>query len=166
MTRDDASFLVVTRGIASQLENFCCEVLQDGGEIDRGTCWQALDIWNAQSPLSRETYQHQHAERSSLSSTDGGHDRREMRDQPWTNGYKSTVSYKCIDHQCCARPRDPNKSQNGRIRKSTRQNENNGKGSDKTYDCAFLLPLALPPDLPPVILNWMGFAMEDGYRKD
>lgn len=113
MTGDDTSFLVVTRGIASQLEYFCGEVLQDGGEIDGGTCWQALEIWNAQSPLSHETHQHQHAERSSLSSTDGGRDRRGMRDQPWMNGYKSNVSQECIDHQCSARPRGPNKSRTG-----------------------------------------------------
>ena len=27
---------------------------------------------------------------------------------------------------------------------------------DKTYDCELLLPLALPPDLPPVILVELG----------
>ena len=30
---------------------------------------------------------------------------------------------------------------------------------EKTYDCALLLPLALPPDLPPVILA--EFGLED-----
>jgi len=32
------------------------------------------------------TYQHQRAERSYPCVGDGGHDRRGMRDQPWTNG--------------------------------------------------------------------------------
>jgi len=37
MTRDDTGLLVITSGVASQFENFCCEVLKHGGEIDRST---------------------------------------------------------------------------------------------------------------------------------
>jgi hypothetical protein len=37
--------------------------------------------------------------------------------------------------------------------KKTRQRHQNNEGSGVvTYDCAFLEPLAFPPDLPPVIL--------------
>lgn len=32
---------------------------------------------------------------------------------------------------------------------------------ENTYDCALLEPLALPPDLPPVILN-VGFFLGNG----
>jgi hypothetical protein len=37
MAWDDTSLLVVTSGIASQFENFCCEVLKYGGEVDGST---------------------------------------------------------------------------------------------------------------------------------
>ena len=37
MAWDDTSLLVVTGGIASQFEDFCCEVLKHGGEVDRST---------------------------------------------------------------------------------------------------------------------------------
>jgi len=34
MTGDDTGLLVVTGGVASQLEDFCCEVFEDGCEVD------------------------------------------------------------------------------------------------------------------------------------
>jgi len=37
MAWDDTGLLVVTGGVASQLEDFCCEVLKHGSEIDRST---------------------------------------------------------------------------------------------------------------------------------
>lgn len=37
MTWDDTGLLVVTGGIASQLENFGSKVLKDGSQVDRGT---------------------------------------------------------------------------------------------------------------------------------
>jgi len=37
MTGDDTGLLVVTGGVASQLEDFGREVLKDSSEVDRGT---------------------------------------------------------------------------------------------------------------------------------
>ena len=37
VTRDDTRLLVVTSGVASQLENLSSQVLKDGSEVDRGT---------------------------------------------------------------------------------------------------------------------------------
>jgi hypothetical protein len=34
MTGDDTGLLVVTSGVASQLEDFSCQVLEDSGEVD------------------------------------------------------------------------------------------------------------------------------------
>lgn len=44
MTGDDTCLLVITGSIAGQLEDFGCEVLKNGGEIDGGTCCQTLDL--------------------------------------------------------------------------------------------------------------------------
>jgi hypothetical protein len=41
MTWDDTGLLVVTGGVASQLEDFSCEVLKDGSEIN-GSTWKSL----------------------------------------------------------------------------------------------------------------------------
>ena len=70
------------------------------------------------------TYQHQHAGHSYPYEANGEHVQQGTRDQPWTNAYQhisNSVKTPCRSH------------------------------SGITYDCAFLLPLALPPDLPPVI---------------
>ena len=37
MTRNDTGLLVVTGGVTGQLEDFRCEVFEDGSEIDRST---------------------------------------------------------------------------------------------------------------------------------
>jgi hypothetical protein len=37
MTRDDTGLLVVTGGVTSQLEDFSCEVFEDGSEVDGST---------------------------------------------------------------------------------------------------------------------------------
>lgn len=37
VARDDTGLLVVTSGVASQLEDFSCEILKHGSEVDRGT---------------------------------------------------------------------------------------------------------------------------------
>jgi ABC-type phosphate transport system auxiliary subunit len=37
MTRDDTGLLVVTRSVAGQLEDFGCQVLKDGSEVDGST---------------------------------------------------------------------------------------------------------------------------------
>ena len=37
VTRDDTRLLVVTSGVASQLEDLSSQVLKDGSEVDRGT---------------------------------------------------------------------------------------------------------------------------------
>jgi len=41
MAGDDAGLLVVTRGVAGQLEDLSCQVLKDGCEVDRGTWWKS-----------------------------------------------------------------------------------------------------------------------------
>jgi hypothetical protein len=37
MTRDDTGLLIVTGGVTSQLEDFSCEVFEDGSEVDGST---------------------------------------------------------------------------------------------------------------------------------
>jgi len=37
MTRNDTGLLVVTSGVASQLEDFSCEILKHGSEVDGST---------------------------------------------------------------------------------------------------------------------------------
>jgi hypothetical protein len=37
MTGDDTGLLVVTGGVTGQLEDFSCEVLKDGSEVDGST---------------------------------------------------------------------------------------------------------------------------------
>lgn len=44
MTGDDTSLLVVAGSVASELENFGSEVLEDGSEIDGGTSTDTLSI--------------------------------------------------------------------------------------------------------------------------
>ena len=44
VTRDDTRLLVVTGGVASQLENFGGEVLKDGSEVDRSTGTDTLSV--------------------------------------------------------------------------------------------------------------------------
>jgi hypothetical protein len=44
MTRDDTGLLVVTGGIASKFEDFGCEVLKHGGEVDWSTSTDTLSI--------------------------------------------------------------------------------------------------------------------------
>ena len=44
MTGDDTGLLVVTGGIASQLEDFSGEIFEDSSEIDGSTC-NILGIW-------------------------------------------------------------------------------------------------------------------------
>lgn len=44
MSGDDTGLLVVTSGVAGQLENFGCEVLQNGSQIDGGTSTHSLGI--------------------------------------------------------------------------------------------------------------------------
>lgn len=44
MTGDDTGLLVVTGGVASQLENLSREVLEDGSEVDRSTGTDTLSV--------------------------------------------------------------------------------------------------------------------------
>lgn len=44
MTGDDTGLLVVAGGVASQLEDFGSEVLEDGGEVDGSTGTDTLSI--------------------------------------------------------------------------------------------------------------------------
>ena len=51
MTRDDTGLLVVTGGVASKFEDFGCEVLEHGCEVDWGTSTNTLGVVT----LSQET---------------------------------------------------------------------------------------------------------------
>jgi len=44
VTRDDARLLVVTSGIAGQLEHLGGEILHDGGEVDGCACTNSLGV--------------------------------------------------------------------------------------------------------------------------
>ena len=67
MTGDDTSLLVVSCGVASQLEDLGSEVLKDGSQVDRGTSTDTLSIvalaqetvdttnWECQTSLGRST---------------------------------------------------------------------------------------------------------------
>ena len=44
MTGDDTGLLVVTGGVASQLENLSSEVLENGGEVDGSTGTDTLSV--------------------------------------------------------------------------------------------------------------------------
>jgi hypothetical protein len=51
VTGDDSRLLVVSGCVSSQLEDFCTEVFQDGGEVDWGTSTDTLGVVS----LSQET---------------------------------------------------------------------------------------------------------------
>lgn len=67
MTRNDTGLLVVTSGIASQLEDFSSKVLEHGGQVDWGTSTNTLSIvalseetvdttdWESETSLGRTT---------------------------------------------------------------------------------------------------------------
>lgn len=109
MTRDDTGLLVVTSGVASQLENLSSQVFENGGEIDGSTGTNTLGVVT----LAQQTVDTADGEgETGLGRAAGG------------------VSLAVVVDVT-------------------------------TYDCAFLLPLALPPDLPPVIVidglrGWVG----------
>jgi hypothetical protein len=44
MAGDDTGLLVVTSGIAGKFEDFSCEVLKDGGEVDWSTSTDTLSV--------------------------------------------------------------------------------------------------------------------------
>jgi hypothetical protein len=44
MTGDDTGLLVVTGGVASQLENLSCQVLENGSEVDGSTGTDTLSV--------------------------------------------------------------------------------------------------------------------------
>lgn len=44
VARNDAGLLVVTGGVASQLENLSCEVLEDSSKVDRSTSTDTLGV--------------------------------------------------------------------------------------------------------------------------
>lgn len=75
-----------------------------------------------------------------------------MRDQPWTNGYeKNDVSLRRLELQGEKRV-DLNRKTRLQRRRIAMMDRNQNEAN--TYDCALdLAPLALPPDLPPVILD-------------
>lgn len=51
MSRDDTGLLVVTRSVTGQLENLSGQVLQHGGQVDRGTGTNTLAV----GALSQQT---------------------------------------------------------------------------------------------------------------
>jgi len=103
VTRNDTRLLVVTSGIACQLENFGSQVLQDCSEVNRGASTDTLGI----VALPQQT----------MNTTD-------------REGETSL----------------------GRATGKTELAEPGARTGDITYDCAFLEPLALPPDFPPPVI--------------
>ena len=82
VTRDDTGFLVVTGSIASEFENLGSEVLENGSEVDRGTCDGSEASFDASW---RDTNQHRRAEHSYPCEGDDGYGQRGKRDRPWTS---------------------------------------------------------------------------------
>lgn len=71
MTGNDTGLFVVARGVTSQLEDFGCEVLENGGQVDWGTSTDTLSIvalsketvnttnWESETSLGRTTVREQ-----------------------------------------------------------------------------------------------------------
>ena len=79
VTGDDTGLLIITGGIASQFEDFSRQIFKDSSQIDGSTY-----SYQKKAALYRYcgmTHQHQHVGRSCLSSRDGEHGRRGMRDR-------------------------------------------------------------------------------------
>lgn len=119
VTRDDTGLLVVTGGVASQLENLSSEVFEDGSQVYGSTGTDTLGV----VALAQQTVDTADGERqTSLGGTAA-------------DGDMSVHG--------------PETERGETTRKTRRKRWVEWRS---THDCALLEPLALPPDLPPVIL--------------
>ena len=132
---DDTRLLVVAGGVASQLEDFGSEVLENGGQVDGSTGTDTLSVVALAEKTvdtanrERETSLGRTAIEAELADCD-----REARFETWDRGVLRT--------------RDRGAKRRGRMTR---------KG---THDCAFFEPLALPPDLPPPVILMDVFGVE------
>ena len=83
VARDDTRLFVITSSITSELKNFGSEVFKDSGKIDGCTLRTCQNIKMLREDTS---YRHRRAERSFLSSKDGGHGQRGTQDPLWMSG--------------------------------------------------------------------------------
>ena len=133
VTGNDTRLLVVTSGVASQLEDFGSEVLKDGSEVDGSTGTNTLSV----VALTEQTVDTADGERQTSLRRTAADEMSVMR--KWEREYES-----------------------GSDRKETRQKRvgcDSPRWTSKcreqwgsTHDCALLEPLALPPDLPPPVI--------------
>ena len=122
MPGDDTGLLVVTGGVASQLENLSSEVLENGGEVDGSTGTDTLSV----VALAEQTVDTADGERqTSLGGTTEKEGSAAVR-SGWSTVKDAT-----------------RRVQNTAVK---------GGPSRETHDCALLEPLALPPDLPPPVI--------------
>jgi len=76
---ESRTFLVITGSIASQLEDFGCEILKDGSKVDWTRISHAsITRWKS---ATYQVHLHQLVGRSCPCGGDGGHDQQEMQDQ-------------------------------------------------------------------------------------
>jgi hypothetical protein len=128
VTRDDTGLLVVTSGVSSQLQDFGSQVLEDGSQVNGSTCDRISDSVCLGSLETSWI----------LTSTDTlGVVTLAEQTVNTTDGEGETSLGRTAANQVSVYIR------NQRVELRSRW---------ETYDCAFLLPLALPPDFPPVIL--------------
>lgn len=119
---DDTGLLVVTGGVASQLENLSSEVLENGGQVDGCTGTDTLSV----VALAEKTVDTADGERQTSLGGTTVEQRSETGRMRW------------------GKMRDA-------IKTRPNQGSQGWTGSS-THDCALLEPLALPPDLPPPVI--------------
>jgi hypothetical protein len=125
VTGDDTGLLVIASSVASQLKNFGSEVLEDGSEVDGSAGTDTLSV----VALAEETMDTTNGEcETSLGRTAirGGLAMNASWSECWTSQMVGRQSKSGFGKRC---------AQQG-----------------KTHDCAFLEPLALPPDFPPPVI--------------
>lgn len=141
MTGDDTGLLVVAGSVTGQLEDFGSQVLEDGSEIHGGTGTDTLSV----VALAQETVDTTDGEgeaglgrtaKTALALWSDAQDEAECG-----RGERRVKSEQDASETGCEKARE-GKAMNG-----------DAETRWETYDWALdLEPLALPPDLPPVIL--------------
>ena len=116
VARDDAGLLVVTRGVASEFENFSGEVLEDGGEVHR----------SASADSSRIT-SHRNSRQYDDVTDETPEARREISAKGWRREFKRRLGSGALPRQpeCCFVMSDE-----GETRKMRRQE---GAGAFETF---------------------------------
>ena len=148
MSGDDTGLLVVAGGVASQLENLGSKVLEDGSEVNGGTGTDTLGV----VALAEQTVDTADGEsQTSLgrTATEVGSATAHERGPEPTRWSRSRA--KCNQ--------DASPRVKGRLKAVATRTRRRWRKAGVTYDCEFLEPLALPPDLPPPVILmdvWVG----------